>query len=193
MLRFLLRSIGKLAFQVPTLSKPESLLGSASDMAEYRSRHGQRAEQTDALVASVAELLINAQHRIPKREFGGLGLLVCSDASALPMCPLSSEETAPDIADVVGAICNASMLSNPHHDGFHILSSDLKLTHTNQYIAPPVPPDFLPVCRTPGFGARHMSALLASRLPAVICAAVLNTRNSILIFADGCLRAHFAL
>ena len=37
------------------------------------------------------------------------------------------------------------------------------------------------------FGARHMSAMLASLLPPVICAGVLNTRNRVVVFSDGLL------
>ena len=92
--------------------------------------------------------------------------------------------------DVVAAICDSSMLSKPH-DGFHILSPEWTLTHTNQYIAPPLPPDFQLVGGLAGFGARHMTALLASRLPMVACAGVLNTAKRVLIFADGVLSAEF--
>ena len=191
MLGFLFDSTGRLAAEVSTLSQPKSLLASHGVTVDGVAHQGQWAEYRDACVASVGNILVDVQRTIPKSEFCGVGLLVCRDTSALPMCPLSGERTVRDTANVVDAICSASMLSHPQHDGFHILSPSLALTHTNQYIAPPVPPDFFPVCPTPGFGARHMSALLASWLPAVICAAVLNTRNRILIFADGGLRAHF--
>ena len=127
---------------------------------------------------------------MPESEFGGVGLLVCRDASVLPRWPLAGAERPLADHDIVAAICDASMLSKPH-DGFHILSPDWTLTHTNQYIAPPVPPDLQLVNGQAGFGARHLSALLASRLPTVICAGVLNTAKRILIFADGGVSAEF--
>lgn len=115
---------------------------------------------------------------------------MCRDASALPRWPLAGAKHPPEDDDIVAAICDASMLSKPH-DGFHILSPEWTLTHTNQYIAPPVPRNFQLVDGRAGFGARHLSALLASRLPTVICAGVLNTAERILIFADGLLEAEF--
>lgn len=127
---------------------------------------------------------------MPESEFGGVGLLVCRDAAALPRWPLAGATRPLANDDVVAAICNSSMLSKPH-DGFHILSPEWTLTHTNQYIAPPVPRDFQLVDGRAGFGARHLSALLASRLPTVICAGVLNSAKRILIFADGLLDAEF--
>jgi len=127
---------------------------------------------------------------MPECEFGGVGLLVCRDACALPRWPLAGTERPLAEEDIVAAVCDASMLSKPH-DGFHILSPDWRLTHTNQYIAPPLPPDLQFVDGRAGFGARHVSALLASRLPTVICAGVLNTARRILVFADGLLAAEF--
>ena len=142
MLGFLFDSTGRLAAEVSTLSQPKSLLASHGVTVDGVAHQGQWAEYRDACVASVGTILVDVQRTIPKSEFCGVGLLVCRDTSALPMCPLSGERTVRDTANVVDAICSASMLSHPQHDGFHILSPSLALTHTNQYIAPPVPPDF---------------------------------------------------
>ena len=46
------------------------------------------------------------------------------------------------------------------HDGFHILSPERMLTHTNQYIAPPVPPDFQLVG---GWAVRKESSIKVKR------------------------------
>ena len=145
-------------------------------------------EYADTYAARLGDTLVDVYHAIPESEFSGVGLLVCSDASALPRWPLTGATRASPDGDVVAAIRDSSLLSKPH-DGFHILSPDWKLTHTNQYIAPPVPSDFQLVGGRLGFGARHLSALLASRLPTVICAGVLNTRKRILVFTDGRLGA----
>ena len=142
------------------------------------------------LVLEVRQILEAVRSAMPTSEFCGVGLLVCSDVSAVPMCPLGGEADIGDSSDIVRAICNASTRSNPNHDGFHILSPDLHLTHTNQYIAPPLSPGFVAPDAMPGFGARHMSALLASLLKPVSCAAVLNTQEEILVFADGRLLFH---
>lgn len=176
--------------EVSPLSLRESILDDAGVDAENGPDLGARTSNLDDLVSSVRKLLTNIQRTIPDSELCGVGLLVCSDPDRLPMCPLNSNPTTSDTDDVVNAICNASMIGNPNHEGFHVLTPGMELTHTNQYIAPPLPPDFLSMCPSPGVGARHMSALLASRLPEVICAATLNTRNNILIFVDGTDRPH---
>lgn len=157
----------------------------------HRRHRGATVECTDTYVARLGDTLTDVFRSMPESEFGGVGLLVCSDASALPRWPLTGAKHPSPNGDVVAAICSSSMLSKPH-DGFHILSPDWVLTHTNQYIAPPVPPDFQLVGGQNGFGARHLSALLASRLPTVICSGVLNTGKQILIFANGRLDAEFA-
>lgn len=144
----------------------------------------------DSYVARLGELLVKVYHSIPESDFCGVGLLLCSDPSALPRLPLAGAQSPQSGIDVIAAICRASLRSNAH-DGFHLLSPDWTLTHTNQYIAPPVPPDWRPVVERPEFGARHMSALLASWLPEVICAGVLSTRAKVLVFADGGLCAEF--
>lgn len=174
-----------------TVTQPRS--SSQADIAtDGRLSPRRRAtERADTYIARLGETLADVYRSMPESEFGGVGLLVCRDASALPRWPLAGAKHPLADDDIVATICNASMLSKPH-DGFHILSPDWRLTHTNQYIAPPVPPDLQLVDRRAGFGARHLSALLASRLPTVICAGVLNTAKRVLIFADGLVDAEFA-
>lgn len=149
-------------------------------------------KSAECYVVGLGEVLVNVYRSIPESEFCGVGLLVCSDPSALPRLPLTGARCPQPGTDVVAAICGASMRCYAH-DGFHILSPDWTLTHTNQYIAPPVAPECRPVVRRPGFGARHMSASLVSRLPEVICAGVLSTRKRILIFSDGEILVEFAV
>lgn len=168
-----------------------SLIRARRASPERRAWRGRGAKCLDGYVAGLGAMLADVHGSIPDAEFCGVGLLVCRDVSALPRWPLTRAQPPQSGGDVVATICSVSMLNGPH-DGFHILSPDWALTHTNQYIAPPVPPDFRLVVGLPGFGARHMSALLASRLPTVICAGVLNTRRRVLVFADGGLRTQFA-
>lgn len=75
------------------------------------------------LVDKVHLLLVGVQRAMPSSEFCGVGVLVCDDASTLPMVPLhgSHRISLGGVEDLVGAVCNASMRSNPFHDGFHIL------------------------------------------------------------------------
>ena len=131
-------------------------------------------------------MLVEVHGMIPESEFCGVGVVVCEDVDGLPRWPLAGAGRASD-EGAVAAICGASMFSGAH-DGFHILSPSLAVVHTNQYIAPPMPRAVGEAMGVEGFGARHMSALLASRLPTVICTGVLNTRKQVLVFADGQVR-----
>ena len=146
-------------------------------------REGARPKPTDEYVQEVRNLLVSVHRSIPESEFCGVGLVVCEDVNRLPRWPLAGAERPLD-QGAVAAIRGASMFSDVH-DGFHILSPSLTVTHTNQYITPPVAGLVIEGVAKAGFGARHMSALLASRLPTVICAGVLNTRTQVVIFVDG--------
>ncbi len=55
---------------------------------------------------------------------------MCRDASALPRWPLAGAKHPLADDDIVAAICDARMLSKLH-DGFHMLSTEWTLTHTN--------------------------------------------------------------
>lgn len=130
------------------------------------------------------DLLLRIRETIPDAEFCGVGLILYSDVASLPIAPLCPGTNPPEAATLEDGISNASRLSDPCHDGFHLVSDDWRLTHTNQYFAPPLPCDFL-IEGKPGFGARHASALLGSLLPAVICTGVLSAGDSLVVFQDG--------
>ena len=130
------------------------------------------------------DLLLRVRESIPDAEFCGVGLILYSDIAPLPIAPLCDGTGPLDAATLVNGISNASRLSEPCHDGFHLVSSDWRLTHIHQYFAPPLPRDFL-IEGKPGFGARHASALLGSLLPAVICTGVLGAGDSLVVFQDG--------
>ncbi len=70
------------------------------------------------------------------------------------------------------------------HDGFHFIdASAVRLTHVAQYISPPIPPRLGP-CSFMG-GARHMSAILASRIDGIAMVGVLTSKGEISMYVDG--------
>ena len=176
---------------MPIVSRPDSQdrLPGATHVRGWR--NGEVKSSADCFADRLGDMLVEVYHAIPESEFCGVGLLVCSDPSQLPHVPLTGAKHVPPCGEVLAAICRASTRTNGH-DGFHFLSPDWTLTHTNQYISPPVPSDLHSVVERSDFGARHMSALLASRLPEVICAGVLNSRLKVVLFIGGRLYNEFS-
>ena len=99
-----------------------------------RSPRRQATERTDPYVARLDEMLVEVYRSDAGGRVRWRGLLVCRDASALPRWPLTGAKCPLPDGDVVAAICDSSVLSKPH-DGFHILSPEWTLTHTNQHRA----------------------------------------------------------
>lgn len=98
----------------------------------------------------------------------------------------------PNGATLIEVIRNASLLNGPTHDGFHVISSDLREVRTNQFVSPPIPNDSSLAEVPHWFGARHMAAVLASRLPSVVCAGVMSSRNKVALFEQGETKAVFS-
>lgn len=130
------------------------------------------------------DLLLRLRMTIPKEEFCGVGLILYSDVTSLPIASLRPGNSPLEGGTLEDIISKASCLSEPCHDGFHLVSNDWRLTHVNQYFAPPLPTNITLEVR-PGFGARHASALLGSLLPGVICIGVLGNGDSLVVFQEG--------
>ncbi len=132
------------------------------------------------------EILASARSHIPEKEFCGMGVVLYSDFVGLPVLPLCSEQSFEESGSLAERLAQASLYSNPCHDGFHLISNELRLTHTNQYFAPPLPSDAAPfITKTKNNGARYMSALLGSRLQSVSCTGIVSEKEGVVIFEDG--------
>ena len=156
---------------------------------EQNASQGESSAQSSNMQAltdieRMRDLLLDVRKKIPTVEFCGVGLILYDDISHLPILSLCQGTGRVRDASLVDGVSNASRLINPCHDGFHLISRDWRLTHTNQYFAPPIPPE-IDVGGAYGFGARHASGLLGSFLPSVICVGVLTTRDLLLVFRKG--------
>lgn len=132
----------------------------------------------------LTDLLVRVRQTIPDGEFCGVGLIVYSEISELPILDLCARSSGMRSKDLVHGISSASRSTNKCHDGFHLISCDWRLTHTNQYFAPPIPAGF-ELRETLGIGARHASALLGSLLPSVICSGVFTGNDTLIVFQNG--------
>lgn len=104
----------------------------------------------------------------------------------LPVLPLCSNQFVKNSNSLAEGLAQASFFSNPCHDGFHLISDKLQLTHTNQYFAPPLPSKVTAYLKPKNTtGARYMSAQLGSLLPMVSCVGIVSEKEGIVIFEDG--------
>lgn len=131
-------------------------------------------------------ILEDAKTLIPENEFCGLGVVMYSTYDDLPVLPLCSDQSINKGSSLAEQLAQASLFSNPCHDGFHLLSDELQFTHTNQYFAPPLPSKASQYSKAKKTcGARYMSAQLGSLLPMVSCTGIVSDSEGIVIFEDG--------
>jgi hypothetical protein len=70
------------------------------------------------------------------------------------------------------------------HDGFHLMSTEWKLTQVAQYFSPPIVPH-LEVDRQKLFGGRYLAALFGSVLPGVELTGTASNGFGMAVFRHG--------
>ena len=137
-----------------------------------------------------AEQLV--RHAAPKvaGDFAGLGVVFYDSLAALPHLQLDLVGDERFELPVVGlkaigeVLARTSRRSSPWHDGFHFVHAGSgALTHLCQFIAPPLPgaADAAPRAG----GARHMTALLASKVAGVVAIGLLTHERAASIYEAG--------
>lgn len=141
---------------------------------------------------SALHLLRHAAPKLPS-DFVGLGIVLYDSLTALPHLQLEVEGDEHFDLPVQGAelisdvLARTARLSSPWHDGFHFVhAGSASLTHLCQFIAPPLPSmaDAAPHAS----GARHMTALLASRVAGIVAIGLLTHEHAASIYEAGRLR-----
>ena len=117
-------------------------------------------------------------------DFSGIGLILYKDKAKIPTFPLSIENPNLPKENLVEALINISKLSSKFHDGFHLISSDFKLTDISQYFSPPIVGEVF-VDRSKVFGGRYMAALFGSLIEGVELTGIATATNGIVIFQKG--------
>ncbi len=125
-------------------------------------------------------------------DFSGLGIVFYDSLAALSFLPLEVAGTGSFDLPVSGLSAISDVLarttrrSSRWHDGFHFVQANsVCLTHLCQFIAPPLPDtgDALPRAT----GARHMTALLASRVSGIVMVGLLTQERVVSIYESGAL------
>lgn len=138
---------------------------------------------------NVLQLLRHAAPRLTD-DFVGVGIVFYQSLVALPHLRLEvgSDERFLLPVDGLDAICDVlaqtARRSSSWHDGFHFVNAGSgSLTHLCQYIAPPLPnaSDATPQAS----GARHMTALLASKVAGIAAIGLLTHEHAVSIYESG--------
>lgn len=117
-------------------------------------------------------------------RFSGIGILVCDAPERIPLFPIRLlEQPLPGI-ELADFLAEISTSASEYHDGFHVISSDWRLTRVAQYFSPPIV-ETARIDRSKRFGGRYLAALFGSALPDVKAAEIASADFGIAIFEHG--------
>lgn len=129
------------------------------------------------------ETLLKIQ-KLAGNDFSGVGIIVYSEVDKIPLFPLRKDNFIVSHDDIVLSFLEMANYNNQHHDGFHLLSSNFKITHTSQYFSPPIIPE-TKVDYTQKLGGRYMAALFGSSVEGVLMTGVVTRSSGVIIFENG--------
>lgn len=118
------------------------------------------------------------------KPFSGIGILISDDISTLPISSLYDSKAKINGINLFEQLLDLSSYNNLYHDGFHILSTDLKITHSSQYFYPKPPKDFI-LNANSKHGVRYFVAKIGSTLPNVKYTAIVGGDYGVCIFENG--------
>jgi hypothetical protein len=132
-------------------------------------------------IYQLRDLLFSAR-TIGGADFSGLGVVVYTSLEWLPIVPLRSSST-PDqpTFDVAFDLATVANLRSEFHDGFHMISTDGKLTHVAQYFSPPIVRTAA-MDRSRRFGGRYLAALFGSAIGGVHLTGIVSNNFGLAIF-----------
>jgi DNA integrity scanning protein DisA with diadenylate cyclase activity len=133
---------------------------------------------------SVLNLLIKLKREVPGNTFTGTGVVVYESLEDLPLFMMSENSEVKGDANLYSTILESSLATNPNHDGFNMVNSDLKITHRNVYFAPPIKKE-INFDNSNGYGTRYVAALMGSTISGVLFTAVVSNSYGIVIFENG--------
>jgi len=124
-------------------------------------------------------------------DFSGAGVIIYKDLTGIPVYPLRDTYPKLQHLDLLDQLLHISPIDSPYHDGFHLVSKSLKITHYSQYFSPPIVQG-LAVKKNRAFGGRYMAALFGSCLDNVEAIGIACTDKSIAIFESG-IETHYEI
>ena len=128
--------------------------------------------------------ILSEVEKLASEDFSGIGIIVYKKNMDIPTFPLRSNKYISTPDNLVGDLLKISSYNSEFHDGFHLLTDSLKLTHTSQYFSPPIVHS-AEIDYSKKIGGRFMAALFGSFLPGVSLTGVLTIEGGIRIFNSG--------
>lgn len=120
----------------------------------------------------------------------GLGVIFYATLDELLFLGLDVPPVADGSLPVFGesaiatTLAQVSRVGSGWHDGFHFVDVEREvLSHLAQFVSPPLP--LLSATTPAAAGARHMTAVLASRVQGIHGCGVLTARSELSYFSDG--------
>lgn len=135
------------------------------------------------LVSRLRDTLLRIQHAAGD-DFSGIGLIIHQDDAVLPIFPLRLGVEAPEATCVEAALAAIASTHSDLHDGFHLLSTNWRITAIAQYFSPQILPN-IKIDRSKSFGGRYVAALFGSALPGVILCGIASNHFGLAIFESG--------
>lgn len=117
-------------------------------------------------------------------SFSGIGILVSNDPSGLPIVPLRPLAAPPIFGTTRDILIAISDESHELHDGFHIVTPDLRIVRFSQYFSPAIVPG-LTADPIRGRGGRYMAAMFGSTLRNVLASGVASANYGVAVFEGG--------
>ncbi|WP_421832453.1 hypothetical protein [Limnobacter sp.] len=131
-------------------------------------------------------------------DFSGIGIVFYHSLASLSFLPLKVVEAqnwelpVAGLNEISDVLAKTARTSSSWHDGFHFVhANSVCLTHLCQFIAPPLPitSGTLPSAS----GARHMTALLASKVEGIVTVGLLTQERAVSIYRFGILTLNEAV
>lgn len=124
-------------------------------------------------------------------DFSGTGVIFYDHLEDLPFVSLGSHGPArpklpiTGMENIASVLAQVSSLRSSFHDGFHFIDlTGEKLTHLAQFVSPPLP-KLLKGAAPNASGARHMTALLSSKVRGIAGVGVLASAGQVYYYQDG--------
>ena len=135
------------------------------------------------LIARLHALLVSVRE-LGGVDFAGVGVIVASDPGGLPIASLRTDCARSVDGSALEMLAAVSRGDSRYHDGFHVLSPDLRVVLLSQYLAAPI----LQGAVLGGFrggGARYAAALFGSAVPGVLATGVATSTYGVAVFQTG--------
>ena len=135
------------------------------------------------MIRVLHDILVELYNKADK-PFSGIGLLVCDDVKGLPLFSLYKSNTIFSNESLLERLMELTDYKNKFHDGFHVLSTSLEITHTSQYFYPK-PTTEVSLDVSQGHGVRYFVAKAGSKIPNVLYTAIVGDNYGVCIFKNG--------